>query len=705
MSSFARQLLHFDRSLISKRVALRDACAVAVALALGLALGGPVSGVLLAAGAMNASFADGPFAVRVRLMHISLAGLAVALAAIVGSLASNVFWFATAALAVWALFAGLLVALGPAAMGVGLNSLVVFIVFGRQPLDLAHAAGVAALLLAGSAVTMVFAALAVPSRTSPETRAVAAAYDHLAELAEKPADASRVPPLSAPLAEATAVLVAFGRTRGAADEPLRTLLDQAERLRVAIVSLESWRAAPGETPLPWATAIDAALAATATDVRAIARSLRDGRPVTAAGAGATSALAESASSPEADIDASPLAAAATRTIDAIAGQLRAAASAANETHAHAGFVTYARGALRVPVPPLRGALATLRANLSLESTAFRHALRLAACVALADTIERGFAIPHGYWIPMTAALVLKPDFSETLARGVMRIAGTLIGIVLAALLDRAAHGSDAGRIALVFFGVLGMRSIGRPHYGLLTMSVTVVVVEFLAFVGEHVGTTIEERSINTLIGGAVALAFYLLWPTWERRHAPALLAAMLDAYAAYWRAIVARIARGAGPDGEALDAIRLAARLARTNAEASIARMRAEPHRGHEVDIYAGVLASAHRLVLAGLRLEALAGTLDALPPAVAAYDDANAATLAALSAALRGTPLPPGGPDPREAQQTLARGVSGDALVYFAAEADTAANALGTMLHLLRRSERTGAVIRRARAIRRRRA
>jgi uncharacterized membrane protein YccC len=78
------------------------------------------------------------------------------------------------------------------------------------------------------------------------------------------------------------------------------------------------------------------------------------------------------------------------------------------------------------MPPFRDAIHTLRANLTLASTAFRHALRLAAGVAIAVIAAHALSLPRGYWIALTVLLVLKPEFHETFTRGVARIAGRAI---------------------------------------------------------------------------------------------------------------------------------------------------------------------------------------------------------------------------------------------------------------------------------------
>src|SRR5262249_37866306 len=110
---------------------------------------------------------------------------------------------------------------------------------------------------------------------------------------------------------------------------------------------------------------------------------------------------------------------ARRQLDALTGQL----AAAIELAAH----TSPTGSREFEIPEaghpwslrLAGVLAVLRANLTLDSAAFRHALRLIACVLIADTVARSVGWNRAYWAPMTVAIVLKPDFNTTFSRGVL----------------------------------------------------------------------------------------------------------------------------------------------------------------------------------------------------------------------------------------------------------------------------------------------
>src|SRR5207244_4969652 len=111
----------------------------------------------------------------------------------------------------------------------------------------------------------------------------------------------------------------------------------------------------------------------------------------------------------------------------------------------------------------RGAVGTLGANLSLNSTAFWHAIRLAVCVGISDTIGRGFELRRSYWLPMTIAIVLKPDFTATFSRGVLRLIGTFAGLIFATAVFHVLPPGRAGEVAAIAALMLIMRWMGGAN--------------------------------------------------------------------------------------------------------------------------------------------------------------------------------------------------------------------------------------------------
>ena len=83
----------------------------------------------------------------------------------------------------------------------------------------------------------------------------------------------------------------------------------------------------------------------------------------------------------------------------------------------------------------------------------------------------------------------------------------------------------------VMFGVASFLAfvMVRVNYALFSVCVTGYVVFLLAFAALPAYSTAGQRVESTLIGGALAVSAYLLWPTWESRLVGSQLAELLDA--------------------------------------------------------------------------------------------------------------------------------------------------------------------------------
>ena len=138
-----------------------------------------------------------------------------------------------------------------------------------------------------------------------------------------------------------------------------------------------------------------------------------------------------------------------------------------------------------------------------------YGLRMMVTVVLASEVYRRLHMQSGYWVPMTALLVQKPAFYETLTRGLLRTAGTLGGATLATLL--AAHvplGNwwFAGLATLFAFWSFATISV---NYGLYAVGLTSYIV-FLLSLNAVPGPEIAHRRFwCTAAGAGIALVFHL----------------------------------------------------------------------------------------------------------------------------------------------------------------------------------------------------
>ena len=675
------------------RVALRNAAAVVLPLAIGVAFDQTGAGLAIATGALNTMFTDQPGPYRLRMQRMLMAAAAAGLSALLGIVIGPHSIVFVAAALVFAFCGGMLVALGPMAARVGLTSMIVMMVTADMRLPPIHAPGAAALIFAGGLLQMLLAVAAWPlQRYRPERFALADVLRQLARTARVRPDASQQPPVSQAALDALVMLHGEHRARGAAMQSFRVLAELCERARIDLLSLSDLHARLGDGAAR--TMLESLLSQAASCLDLLANAVHDARPPSGMPPALDAMQAAVQAMPQA-IDASSLERRDARLwriahlrADSLAGQLRSLVRNAAIASSR-GEVQALRAEARLPAALRPGApVPTLRANFTLSSVAFRHALRCALCVCFAAACERMLRLPHGVWIPMTAAIVLKPDFGGTLRFGVLRVAGTFGGLLLTTLLAHYAMDAVGLRLLLMALLCVGFRLLAQVNYGIGVAMLTGMVVLLLSFKGMAPADAIQARLIGTTLGSALALLAYAVWPTWEGRRIKPILAALIDAYRMHLATVCdGRIA-------ELVDS-RAAARRARTNAQASLERLRAEPRRRTslvELKQAESLLANASRLIRATVMLEAPVRDGARLPQreqlqAFAAQADL---VLRQLVAALR-EDKPVDAPLLRPYERRLSAALSpatdaDDTIAITVADAcDRIADSIDTLSHLLR--------------------
>ena len=165
--------------------------------------------------------------------------------------------------------------------------------------------------------------------------------------------------------------------------------------------------------------------------------------------------------------------------------------------------------------------------------AWMFTIRLMVCTAIAAAITQVFTLERSYWVVLTVAIILKPDYGSVFARAVQRGAGTVVGAVLgAAILAVVPYGPWL----LVPFGVLAaLLPYGKArNFGLSATFLTplvVLLIDLQVGGGWHLAV---DRLIDTLLACAVVLIFgYALWPSSWQAHLPGQFAQTLKVVCAY----------------------------------------------------------------------------------------------------------------------------------------------------------------------------
>ena len=169
-------------------------------------------------------------------------------------------------------------------------------------------------------------------------------------------------------------------------------------------------------------------------------------------------------------------------------------------------------------------------NLTLESSVFRHALRMMITCGLGFTISKLISYGHhSYWILLTIVIILKPGFSLTKQRNFERFTGTLAGGILGLLLISFVHDRTVLFIFMVFF-MVGTYTYVRLQYMLMVIFMTPYILLLFNFLGLGMVDIAGERLLDTAIGSVLAfLASYFLFPLWESKQLPGYMSGVLRA--------------------------------------------------------------------------------------------------------------------------------------------------------------------------------
>lgn len=634
-------LTAIKRPDVPLRVVLRNTAAVILPLGIGIAVGHAQIGLGVAAGALNTMFSDQPGPYRQRLRQLLLASLAAGLASLVGFLIGGELLPILIATAACGFFGGLLVVFGVDTARVGMTSMILLVVTASTPTTPTAAAGSAALIFAGGLLLTTFSLAGWPlQRYWPERQALAKVYRGLSAMATlQTRDETAVPALTEAMTALQYTLLGQHRAHGRAMEAFGVLLELAERIRLELIAMDELT----DDPAAHATfRYEASRVLTG-----IADALLQGEsPEQAQYALQTLRVCE-----QALLEGHRSRGGLPAHIHALTGQLAAAVRNAD----WAG----SRGELRASAAETRlpdslrsnSAWATLRATLTPHSVAFRHAVRMAVCLTAALELSRLLLLPHGYWLPMTAAIVLRPDFAATFNFGLLRVLGTVLGLVITTVLLHITPDEPWAHLLLMAALCMAFRYMATAHYGFAVAALTGTVVILLSFEGVNPGAAVLDRVINTSFGCGMALLAYIVWPTWERGRAHTTLADMLEAYADYLSSLTQPDRRRSRHEARA------AARTARINALASIERMRVEP--GTPADLLAvaqALLANGNRLARSAMTLEALLDDLAMLPvqDEIGGFIKSLADRVQTVADTLRGKPSPHSLPALRDLQRVL---------------------------------------------------
>ncbi|MGW6357927.1 FUSC family protein [Streptomyces sp. NPDC055092] len=570
--TMGRDGLRIQRAFAAPPAIARAVLAVLLATVLGLLLDDPVAGAMASVGAFICGI--GTLLSPLRHPVVNALGMAAAFSAmaVLGALVHGTTWLFLLLLAVAAFAAGLWRTMGIAPGIRGCLAVIGLMITADLAPDVHGGLVMAAWIAVGTGLIVV-AHLPPPygPRFAAQRRALAALYQSLAEASDAGDSAAWGGAAQFTAArQALDLLPQFSRPAAAA---MFGLLGEAERIRRALHTVRL--TVPGVA----GAGNQEGLAAAAQVLGDISRTVASGREHRTPESLHTLLESWAARSP-------------VRGPRDLAARLRSAEQLARRsTDDRLGDVlephTEVPG-LYAGTPSVARTARRIRAQLHPQSPILRHAVRLAVGVVVAEVIGRsiggwgGLGISaHGFWVALTTMLVLFPEYGHTIARGWGRAAGAVLGGLFAWVLSLP-DWSPAGLAVLsVVLAAVSFVTL-RTGQLMLNLWLTTWIVFLIHHVGGLPGPTAWARAADTVVGAALAVLIFLVWPTWSTRRVPGLLAEWLRVQDRLLPELLTGYADVGATDLAAVDALRARSRQVREHLEAAVVHAHAEPaeHRG-----------------------------------------------------------------------------------------------------------------------------
>ena len=160
----------------------------------------------------------------------------------------------------------------------------------------------------------------------------------------------------------------------------------------------------------------------------------------------------------------------------------------------------------------------LRNNISLKSAHFRHSVRITLALLTGYIISQMefLGIGHSYWILITIVAIMRPAYSTTKHRNLLRLYGTVAGAVVAYGILHTVHNNTA-LFTILLLSMILCFSFLKTQYSWAVFFMTIYIFLTFNFLNPgNINNIFRDRILDTAIAGAVAFAVsYFVLPVWE----------------------------------------------------------------------------------------------------------------------------------------------------------------------------------------------
>ncbi len=183
-------------------------------------------------------------------------------------------------------------------------------------------------------------------------------------------------------------------------------------------------------------------------------------------------------------------------------------------------------------------------NFSLKSSHFRHAIRLTLALIIGYTVSRisSLGIGHSYWILITTIAIMRPAYSTTKHRNLLRLYGTVSGAIIAYFILIFVK-NETALLAMLLTSMILCFTLLKEKYSWAVFFMTIYVFIAFNFLNPgNINQIFKDRILDTAIAGTIAfLVAYFVLPVWEHTQNADLMKKTVKANIRYFQAAIDRI--------------------------------------------------------------------------------------------------------------------------------------------------------------------
>ncbi|MBE4947905.1 FUSC family protein [Chryseobacterium culicis] len=189
----------------------------------------------------------------------------------------------------------------------------------------------------------------------------------------------------------------------------------------------------------------------------------------------------------------------------------------------------------------------LRNNISLSSSHFRHAIRITTALMLGYIFSMFdlWGLGHTYWILITITAILKPAYSITKQRNLLRLYGTIAGASIAYAILHFIH-INGVLFAILLISMIMCFSFLKGRYFWAVLFMTIYVFLSFNFLNPgKINIIFKDRIIDTVIAGIIAFAVsYIVLPVWEHTQNLDLMKKSAADNLIYFQSVISKFLQG-----------------------------------------------------------------------------------------------------------------------------------------------------------------